>query len=88
MLQPLLGNLIAASQAITPFPLVDPRESRDDPGAFGLTAFLHRQRHGLLLHRIHPAEPSDTVLLKRNRPSRFFADPVFFIQLGQPGLKL
>lgn len=48
---------------------LDPPDCRfDGPDPSMSSCFLCR-RHGLLLHRIHPAEPTDALLIQLDRPA-------------------
>ena len=66
MREALCGNLLAASQAIAPLAVLDALQGARYPPPFGLPSSLGRLRHRLLLHRIHPTEPPDRILLQLN----------------------
>lgn len=80
MHQPGWRNITAASGAIAPIPFIQPLERGFDPHPLGRPATLLRLRHGLLLHRIHPREPANRILLQSDRFASFGADPILFFQ--------
>jgi hypothetical protein len=82
-------NFIAAIDAISELPGIDPPQGRRDllrPQAAAPFAFLG---HGLLLHGIDPGEPADALLIEDDRGSRFapiLAETIQFLLIQQQTL--
>lgn len=64
--KPLPGDLLAAAQAFAIGAVVDPLQGRADPGDFRRAALFRRLGHRLTLHRIHPRQASDALLIERD----------------------
>ena len=63
-------NILAAPEAIAEFVLVHPFKGCSESRKPLCASFLFRQIHGLLLHRIHPRQPPDRLLVERHRRAR------------------
>lgn len=77
--QPSLGNLVAASDAVTEFAFFDTLECSGDGGPFGLATPLLRQCHGLHLHCIDTRETTDTFLVERDRIAIGSSDAILLV---------
>jgi len=64
MIEPGFCNRVAARHATTPIAFVKPCKRNLDPLLFGIAAPLGRLSHCLLLHRVHPGQTANRILLE------------------------
>lgn len=83
MVKPAFDDVFAALGAIAEFALVNAGEGSGYAGTMGGTAALGGLGHGLLLERVHTAEPSHGLLVERDGFLTFGAKRILGIERGK-----
>lgn len=66
-MEALRRDFLSALYAVAEFSVTEALERRFNAAAFSGAAAGLSLRHGVHLHRIHPAEPADALLVEHNR---------------------
>ena len=81
------NDFLAATDAIAIFVHLDALQCRSNADAHLFAALFGRQRHGLLLHRVHARAPADFGLVEFDRAAVFAAQAAEIVQFGAAGEK-
>lgn len=84
VLQPRLGDRVAAAGAEAELALVEAAERGGDAGLLRLPPPLRGERHRLDLHRVHARQAADTVLVEGDRRPVGLAEPFLLVELVEP----